>query len=199
MKRLLAFAAALCLSSFAMAQIPSGAAAHKRVAIASWRSVWGLDAPVASFAAQVHQESGWNPDAKSRVGAMGLTQFMPSTAKDINARFNNELGSLTLYSPVWALKAQAIYMKQLYDANPAKNPCEQMAFALSSYNGGQGWTNKRKKLSTDPKICMGVTCAVNPGILPSNQRENEDYPKRILLGIEPRYVEAMWGKGSCKL
>jgi hypothetical protein len=123
---------------------------------------------------------------------------MPATAKDINNRYANELAGLTLYSPVWALKAQALYMKELYRQNPAASPCEQMAFALASYNGGQGWTNKRKKLSSQPAVCLGKTCSVNPGISSANQRENEEYPKRILLGIEPRYVDALWGAGACK-
>lgn len=32
------------------------------------------------FLAQINQESGWNPDAVSPAGAVGIAQFMPATA-----------------------------------------------------------------------------------------------------------------------
>ena len=34
--------------------------------------MWGLGAPISVFAAQVHQESAWRPEAVSHVGAQGL-------------------------------------------------------------------------------------------------------------------------------
>lgn len=183
----------------ALGQIPPQAAAHKRVAIASWRSVYGLEAPTATLAAQVHQESSWNQSALSRTGAFGLTQFMPGTAKDVQARYAKQFGGLPMTSNVWQFKAQAFYMLELQKANAsAANPCEQMAFALAGYNGGQGWVNRRKRASTEPGYCFGKTCSINPGITPGNQKENQEYPLRILKKIEPRYVDALWGKGSCQ-
>jgi len=53
---------------------------------------WGLEAPVALFAAQVHQESGWREDARSPVGALGLAQFMPGTAAWIAQLYPADLG-----------------------------------------------------------------------------------------------------------
>ncbi len=54
---------------------------------------WGLDAPVATFAAQIHTESRWQSAVSSPVGAHGIAQFMPATEAWINKAFP-ELASL---------------------------------------------------------------------------------------------------------
>jgi len=61
--------------------IPDEAQRQRSTLIRMARAEWGLDAPVAAFAAQLQQESGWQADAVSRVGARGMAQFMPSTAR----------------------------------------------------------------------------------------------------------------------
>lgn len=181
----------------AAAQIPSEAATHKRQALAAWRSVWGLSAPTSTFAAQVHQESTWNVNAKSYVGARGLAQFMPATAQDMQKRYAKDFLGLAMYSPVWSFRAQALYMKEIHDGLQGASPCERMAFATSAYNGGKGRVLKRKSMSTNPGICFDLTCNINPGISESNQKENREYPIRILKTIEPQYKAALWGPGSC--
>lgn len=175
-------------------QIPHDAERYKRQYVRIIRAEWGLDAPIASFAAQVHQESSWNCNAVSRVGARSCTQFMPTTANWIQ-EVRPDLKSDELYSPAWAFRAQAVYMRWLHDRVKGPAPCERMAFALQAYNSGLGWVYRRQKLSPDPRRCFGVTCTINPGVLPANQREAEDYPVRILLRLEPRYKA--WGPGSC--
>ena len=65
----------------ARAQVPQAAQQHRALLVRTAHAAWGLDAPVAVFAAQVHQESAWRPDAVSRVGAQGLAQFMPATSR----------------------------------------------------------------------------------------------------------------------
>ena len=169
---------------------------HKQVLTQQARHVWGLRAPVSSFAAQIHQESRWNPNARSPVGAAGLTQFMPATAQWIGT-YDRELSVVDVYNPRWAMRALAVYDKFLYDKVAGKNPCERMAFALSAYNGGLGWVNKRKARSPAPDVCFGATCEINPGIAPANQRENANYPKLILKQFEPLYVRSGWGAGVC--
>ena len=62
------------------AQPPQAALQYRDDVIRNARLEWGLSAPVADFAAQLHQESGWRPDAVSPAGAQGLAQFMPATA-----------------------------------------------------------------------------------------------------------------------
>src|SRR5512134_663298 len=62
-------------------QIPDAAWAHRGDMIRSARQTFGPEAPTATLAAQIHQESRWRADAKSWVGAQGLAQFMPTTAE----------------------------------------------------------------------------------------------------------------------
>ncbi|MDO4769711.1 MAG: lytic transglycosylase domain-containing protein [Brachymonas sp.] len=62
-------------------QIPARAHQYRRVLTQQAYAQWGLDAPIAALAAQVHQESAWRPEAVSHVGARGLAQFMPATAR----------------------------------------------------------------------------------------------------------------------
>jgi soluble lytic murein transglycosylase-like protein len=178
-------------------EIPREASEHRRDLIRSARSVWGMNAPTASLAAQVHQESLWRADARSWVGAAGLTQFMPSTVDWIRGVYPEELADGDPYDPKWALRAQSRYMLHLWERVRGLDECERFAFAASAYNGGLGWVNKRKALSPTPSICLGATCDINPGIRASAQRENQEYSRRILLTLEPVYVAYGWGRGVC--
>ncbi len=178
--------------------ISRAAEAHRHTLIQQSRMVWGLSAPTATFAAQIQQESGWRNGLTSRTGAQGLTQFMPGTARWI-ATIDPELVAVHPLNPRWALRALVVYDYWLYNRVAGSNPCEHMAFALSAYNGGLGWVNKRKARSNQPGVCFGATCEINPGITASNQRENRDYPRRILLHYEPAYAaqSVRWGLGAC--
>lgn len=51
------------LGGFA-AQVPTAALRYRADLIRSSRSVWGMDAPVATFAGQIHQESQWRANAR---------------------------------------------------------------------------------------------------------------------------------------
>lgn len=188
----------LLLSAFmsvALAQaVPRDAQRHQLTLKRETQQVWGLGAPVASFAAQVHQESRWREGARSPVGAVGLAQFMPATSNWIGGLYTS-LGERAPNNPVWALRALVTYDKWLSDRIHATNPCERMAFALSAYNGGLGWVYKRQKISQAPGLCLDKTCKLNPGVTPASQAENQHYPEVILRKYEPLY--SSWGNGSC--
>lgn len=186
------------LSAFpAQAQIPDAARGFQREYVRVVRSEWGIDAPVASLAAQIAQESGWRDGLTSRVGAKGLAQFMPTTADWIN-EIHPELQADALYSRAWSMRAQAVYMKWLVGrVRGAENACERFAFALCGYNGGERWVRQRQALSKTPGRCFDATCRINPGIHPANQRENEEYPVRIERHWAPRFYLAGWGKMAC--
>lgn len=177
--------------------IPRAAEKYRPELIRSARFSWGLEAPVAVLAAQIEQESAWNPRAVSRVGAQGLAQFMPATAKWLPSVIPS-IGEAAPLSPAWALRALPAYDKWLWDRISAADAYERMAFTLSAYNGGQGWVARDKRLAAqrglDPDRWHNHVATVNAGRSAPNWRENRAYPRRI-LARQDAYVRAGWGPG----
>ncbi|HCE7275446.1 TPA: transglycosylase SLT domain-containing protein, partial [Pseudomonas aeruginosa] len=93
-----------CQPAFAADRIPTAAEQYRRTLVRSAHAGWGLSAPIATFAAQVHQESRWRADARSPVGAQGLAQFMPGTAEWIAGLYPAVLGTNQPFNPGWALR-----------------------------------------------------------------------------------------------
>lgn len=123
--------------------IPRAAERHRAELIRVSRAVWGLEAPVAVFAAQVHTESWWRNGTVSSAGAQGLAQFLPSTAEWLPRavpELEREAGRPAPFNPGWALRALVSYDKWLWDRLNGADACQRMAFTLSAYNGGIGWS-----------------------------------------------------------
>jgi soluble lytic murein transglycosylase-like protein len=78
--------------------------------------------------ALVQTESGFNPQAVSKVGAMGLTQLMPNTAKS--------LGVTDPFNADQNLAGGAKYIKGLL------NQYHSVPVALGAYNAGPGAVNQ---------------------------------------------------------
>lgn len=174
-------------------EVPRTALKYKRDLIRSAHYEWGLDAPVAVFAAQIHQESRWNKNAKSAF-AGGLAQFTPDTAEWISGAYPKSLGDKQPFNPVWAMRALVIYDKQLYAGARADTPCDKMWKGLWGYNGGAGWVSRDEKLAAksgaNPRSAAEVE-RFNAGRNPAMFKENRDYPRAILLKHQPLY--ASWG------
>ena len=82
--------------------------------------------------AQMHQESRFNPKAKSMAGAKGLFQVMPRTAK--------ELGIEDLTNPTSGIRAGIRYMDWVRQRMQHHNLQDDQLiwFTLASYNAGAG-------------------------------------------------------------
>ncbi len=175
----------LLIPCLALAQ-PEQSRQYRRMVTTIAREQMGLNAPVAMFASQIHQESAWRSSARSRAGALGLAQFMPGTARWIATM----VGHGDPLNPAWAIEAMVAYDLWLYDrAYPYEDLCSRWAFSLSAYNGGEKWVRKRQSMSWAPGS-YAVTGYINPGITAANQRENEKYGPEI-MARQPLYAD--WG------
>lgn len=176
--------------------IPATAHQYRAELTRAAHSQWGLNAPIAALAAQVHQESGWQPHAVSRVGAAGMAQFMPGTASWWCGLNGLEPAQCQPTNPTWALRALVGYDKWLFERTPTRfGTYDRMHVALRAYNGGLGhWQAEAKAtgLRTPNREQVDAACGAARRH-PSHCPENLGYPHRILVVLQPRY--AAWGPG----
>lgn len=185
----------------AFAEVPANALRHRAQLTREAHAFWGLDAPVATFAAQIHQESRWRENATSPVGAIGIAQFMPATASWIRDAYPSLRGDgATATNPAWSMRALVIYDKHLYDRIKAKDRCNGMWMTLWAYNGGLGWVYrdqaKATKAGANRLIATEVT-PFNAGRTAAAFRENRGYPQVIIGKFEPLYIRSGFGQGVC--
>lgn len=79
------------------------------------------------FLRLVQQESGFNPNARSHKGAIGLAQLMPATARQLR---------VDPHDPRQNLEGGARYLKQMY------RKFGNWRLALAAYNAGPGAVEK---------------------------------------------------------
>lgn len=99
--------------------------------------------PPALALALVNQESGFNPAARSPVGAIGLMQLMPQTARELGVDPND---------PVQNIKGGMKYLRQQLDAHGG-----DVQLALAAYNAGPGAVADAKGVPPFPETQQYIT------------------------------------------
>jgi soluble lytic murein transglycosylase-like protein len=120
----------------------------------------------------VHQESGFDPAAKSHSGARGLMQIMPATGKELARRLGMSFTTQRLFEPEYSLRLGTTYFRQMLGIFD-----NRVELALAGYNGGPGrigrlWREQQTPGEVD-RFLEGLTIV-----------ESRNYVKRILVLAE---------------
>jgi soluble lytic murein transglycosylase-like protein len=120
----------------------------------------------------VRQESRFDPNARSHVGATGLMQLMPATAADIAGDDRLKLDTTPLRDPATNLRLGQDYFAWLLQRAEVDD-C--ILRAVASYNGGSGTVLRTaRSLGDDSDALMLIES------LP--YRETRDYVERVVAG-----------------
>jgi len=105
---------------------------------------------LASFA---FQESGFDQNARSHVGAIGVMQVMPSTAADRAVGIDN---IEELENNVHAGTKYLSVLRGHYFSDPDMEPTERMLFTMAGYNAGPNRINRLRRVAAarglDPNV-----------------------------------------------
>ena len=105
-------------------------------------------------AAQAYQESAFDPQAVSHMGAMGLMQLMPATARDVG------VSSSEVFNPTSNVRGAVKLINQLNTHYAfISNTDERINFILAAYNAGSGHVDDAralaKKYGKNPNVWLG--------------------------------------------
>ncbi|MEO7794717.1 MAG: lytic transglycosylase domain-containing protein [Thermoanaerobaculia bacterium] len=120
----------------------------------------------------VHQESGFDPEARSHSGARGLMQLMPATGKEVARRLGMSFSNQRLFEPEYSLHLGTTYFRQMLGIFD-----NRVELALAAYNGGPGriqrlWREQQGSAEVD-RFLEGLALV-----------ESRNYVKRILVLAE---------------
>ena len=101
--------------------------------IPPWQPTGGFTVDRALVYAFMRQESAFNPKARSVVGAMGLMQLMPSTARLVATRYIPDQGGGNPYDPATNMALGQAYIAQLLSGAD-----DNLVRTTAGYNGGPG-------------------------------------------------------------
>ena len=133
-----------------------------------WQPMQGFTLDKALVYAFMRQESAFNPKARSFVGAMGLMQLMPGTARIVTNKFAPETAGGDPWSPSVNMSLGQAYIGSLL--NDVDN---NLVRTVAAYNGGPGnvmrW-DSTLNASADPLLYIAT--------IPLN--ETRDFVHRVL-------------------
>lgn len=154
--------------------------------------------------AQIDQESGWNPDAKSGAGALGLAQFMPGTwaAKGVDA----DGGGAVITDGPDAIMTMARYDCQLAHhaqalINEGQATGDVVSLMLASYNAGPDAVTKYRGVPPYPEteqyvsnILAGMATYTSA---PGSSTEQSAFGARVVAAAEAyKGLPYSWGGGG---
>jgi membrane-bound lytic murein transglycosylase F len=140
--------------------------------------------------AQWYQESLLDPNARSHVGAMGLTQCMPGTFKDISKalRFPKHV---TAYMPEYSIWAGTYYLWRMHRIWSSKRPWkDRLQLSQASYNAGAGHLLKAQRLSGGKTLYKEIIVYL-PNVTGHHSKETITYVIRIERWYERFKIGAM--------
>jgi membrane-bound lytic murein transglycosylase F len=151
-----------------------------------------LDIDWLMLTAMVAQESSFNPNSKSWAGAVGLMQIMPQFV-DSTAYENYQ----ELYDPMTNIRLGAGIIKEHIEHYSYIDSTEQQwAFALATYNVGQGHMADARRLTIDQNKNPNDWDAVSGSLIKLMQRRHYQKARYgFARGIEPvQYVEEIMNR-----
>jgi membrane-bound lytic murein transglycosylase MltF len=102
------------------------------------------------FKAQAMAESELNPRARSRVGARGLMQLMPSTFASIQSK-RPEFASID--DPEWNIAAGIMHSRYLWKLySKDVGDAERLRFMYGSYNAGEGTIARARRVAAEARL-----------------------------------------------
>lgn len=135
-----------------------------------WQPEGGFQVDRALIFALVRQESRFEPDAKSHVGATGLMQLMPATASYIAGRNFDRSNLLELHDPELNLTLGQRYVSHLLEISDLEN---NLFYLLAAYNSGPTQVARWRRdmnVSNDPLLFIETIPAA----------ETRDFVERVL-------------------
>lgn len=153
---------------------------YKKAVIQYWQFDKNIDnIPIEHyFIAQAVQESRFDPNAKSPVGALGIAQFMPNTAKEIGQELKDNPLFKNGFNPtndIQSVYAQVYYMNKLFRSwKVERTSLQKFELALASYNAGLGNILKAQKLSGNQRIWNDIKKHLSK-VTGSNSKETINY------------------------
>ncbi len=125
--------------------------------------------PAHLIAGIIRQESAFDPRATSPVGARGLMQLMPGTARDVSRKVGVPYRPERLYDPGLSVRLGSTYFRELLDRFDGN-----VELALAGYNGGP---NRIRRLWKE----SGPNAQLDDFLETLDLDESRNYVKRILV------------------
>jgi soluble lytic murein transglycosylase len=126
----------------------------------------------------IRQESLFDPEARSGVGATGLMQLMPATAKQLAQQMGMHYNLSKLTNPEFNIALGSRYLSNLID-----NYNGSYLLAIAAYNAGPGNVNKWIKEMGDPRLVDDVDVIVD-WVESIPFKETRNYVHRVMEAMQ---------------